>query len=351
MRQFFGMSNRGDLSEAVRNLDSPQFIMLLSNNAQFEEHVKALEKLYPGIPSIGCIGMSYDTKVVENGVGIIAFSGGVSATANVLEQVSVMPVKYIDRLEADIRKINGSKQDTVCIDFCSGNDACVLTTLYTSLRGRGIQLVGGTGDGGKVSANGKVYEDSVAYALVRNQNGRVKTYKENIYHQMGDYRFIASNTDRANYIIGSLNGNPAKQVYQSILHVTDQQILTQTFKNPFGKLNGDDTCIVSIKEVNGNSLACFRQVNDSDVLILLELGDYRAIVDKTIADICRDFPKRSAVFSVNCLFRYKLFTEQRYMATYLQEMAKLGSHAGLVGYGEHYNNQFVNQSMTCVVFE
>ncbi len=351
MRQFFGMSNRGDLSEAVRNLDSPQFIMLLSNNAQFEEHVKALEKLYPGIPSIGCIGMSYDTKVVENGVGVIAFSGGVSATANVLEQVSVMPVKYIDRLEADIRKINGSKQDTVCIDFCSGNDACVLTTIYTSLRSRGIQLVGGTGDGGKVSANGRIYQNSVAYALVRNQNGRVKTYKENIYHQLGNYRFIASNTDRANYIIGSLNGNPAKQVYQSILNVTDQQILTQTFKNPFGKLNGSDTCIVSIKEVSGNSLACFRQVNDSDVLVLLELGDYPAIVRETIQNICRDFPKRSAVFSVNCLFRYKLFTEQRYMETYLQEMGKLGSHAGLVGYGEHYNNQFVNQSMTCVVFE
>ena len=351
MRQFFGMSNRGDLAEAVRNLDSPQFIMLLSNNAQFEEHVKALEKLYPGIPSIGCIGMSYDTKVVENGVGVIAFSGGISATANVLEQVSVMPVKYIDRLEADIRKINGSKQDTVCIDFCSGNDACVLTTIYTSLRSRGIQLVGGTGDGGKVSANGRIYQDSVAYALVRNQNGRVKTYKENIYHQMGNYRFIASNTDRANYIIGSLNGNPAKQVYQSILNVTEQQILTQTFKNPFGKLNGNDTCIVSIKEVSGNSLACFRQVNDSDVLVLLELGDYPAIVRETIQNICRDFPKRSAVFSVNCLFRYKLFTEQRYMETYLQEMGKLGSHAGLVGYGEHYNNQFVNQSMTCVVFE
>ncbi len=345
------MSNRGDLSEAVRNLDSPQFIMLLSNNAQFEEHVKALEKLYPGIPSIGCIGMSYDTKVVENGVGVIAFSGGVSATANVLEQVSVMPVKYIDRLEADIRKINGSKQDTVCIDFCSGNDACVLTTIYTSLRSRGIQLVGGTGDGGKVSANGRIYQNSVAYALVRNQNGRVKTYKENIYHQLGNYRFIASNTDRANYVIGSLNGNPAKQVYQSILNVTDQQILTQTFKNPFGKLNGSDTCIVSIKEVSGNSLACFRQVNDSDVLVLLELGDYPAIVRETIQNICRDFPKRSAVFSVNCLFRYKLFTEQRYMETYLQEMGKLGSHAGLVGYGEHYNNQFVNQSMTCVVFE
>ncbi len=344
------MSKRGDLAEAVRNLDSPQFIMLLSNNAQFEEHVRTLEKLYPKIPSIGCIGMSYDTRIVENGVGIIAFSG-VSATANVLEQVSVMPVKYIDRLEADVKKLNGSKQDTVCIDFCTGNDACALTTIYTVLKQRGIQLVGGTGDGGKVSANGRIYEDSMAYALVRNQGGRVKTYKENIYHQLGNYRFIASNTDRANYIIGSLNGNPAKQVYQSILNVTDQQILTQTFKNPFGKINGDDTCIISIKDVQGSSLACFRQVNDSDVLILLELGDYPAIVRKTMEDICRDFPRRSAVFSVNCLFRYKLFTEHRYMETYLQEMGKLGSHAGLVGYGEHYNNQFVNQSMTCVVFE
>ena len=350
MRQFFGMSRRGDLSEAVRSLSSPQFIMLLSNNTQFEEHVKTLEKLYPGIPSIGCIGMSYDTSVVESGVGIIAFSG-VDATANVLEQVSTMPVKYIHRLEVDVSRINASKQDTVCIDFCTGNDACALTTIYTVLKSRGIQLVGGTGDGGKVSANGKVYEDSVAYALIRNQNGRVRTYKENIYHQLGNYRFIASNTDRANYIIGSLNGQPAKQVYESILHVTDQQILTQTFQNPFGKINGDDTCIISIKEVNGNSLACFRQVNDSDVLILLELGDYQATVRNTIQKICRDFPRRSAVFSVNCLFRYKLFSEHHYMQTYLKEMSALGSHAGFVGYGEHYNNQFVNQSMTCVVFE
>ena len=140
-------------------------------------------------------------------------------------------------------------------------------------------------------------------------------------------------------------------MYKDILHVTDQQILTQTFKNPFGKINGDDTCIISIKEVNGNALACFRQVNDSDVLILLELGDYRAIVQDTIRTICREFPKRSAVFSVNCLFRYKLFSEHNYMQSYLKEMGALGAHAGLVGYGEHYNNRFVNQSMTCVVFE
>ena len=88
MKQFFGMSQRGDLKEAVRGLMKPQLIMLLSNGEQFESHVKELEALYPGVPSIGCIGMSYDTKIVEKGVGIIAFSDGVSVAANVLEQRS-----------------------------------------------------------------------------------------------------------------------------------------------------------------------------------------------------------------------------------------------------------------------
>ena len=351
MKQFFGMSQNGSLQEAVQGLQNPQFIMLLSNTEQFEKHVAELEKLFPKIPSIGCIGMSYDTKIVEKGVGIIAFTEGITAAANVLEEVSTMPVKYIERLQQDVKKVNAAPKDTVCIDFCSGNDACVLTTIYSVLGPENISLVGGTGDAGKVSANGKVYQDAVAYALIKNNHGRVKAYKENIYHQMGNYYFIASKTDKANYIIGELNGRPAKQVYQDILHVTEKEITTQTFKNPFGKLNGNDTCIISIKEVSGNALTCFRQVNDSDVLIMLELGDYKEIVKETIQTIRNDFPHPSAVFSVNCLFRYLLFNDNNYMQEYLQEMGKLGNHVGFVGYGEHYNNRFVNQSMTCVAFE
>lgn len=351
MKQFFGTSQTGNLAEAVRGLNRPELIMLFSNGGQFETHVKELERLYPGIPSIGCIGMSYDTKVVEKGVGVLAFCEGVKAVANVLEQVSVMPVKYIDRLEEDVKRVNGSQNDTICIDFCAGNDACVLTTIHSVLKHRNISLVGGTGDAGKVSANGEIYEDAVAYALVKNQNGRIKAYKENIYHPLEKYRFIASQTDKANYVIGALNGQPAKQVYQNILHITEQEITSQTFRNPFGKLNGEDICIISIKEVRGNALTCFRQVNDSDVLLLLELGDYKAIVKDTIRMIKKDFPRISAVFSINCLFRYRLFNQNHYMQEYLNDMHLLGNHAGFVGYGEHYNNRFVNQSMTCVVFE
>ena len=351
MKQFFGTSRRGDLREAVRGLQSPQFIMLFSTDGQFDSHVKELEKLYPQIPSIGCIGMSYAAEITEKGVSVIAFYDGVTASAGVLEEVSTMPVKYISRLEQDLKKVNGSQKDTICIDFCSGNDACVLTTIYSVLKRKNISLVGGTGDAGRVSANGQVFQDATAYAFIRNNGGRVRAYKENIYHRMGNYYFIASKTNKAEYIIGELNGKPARDVYQEILHVTEKEIETQTFKNPFGKISGNDTCIISIKEVQGNALKCFRQVNDSDVLILLELDDYRAVVKNTIQNIRQDFSRISAVFSVNCLFRYLLFTENHYFQEYLKEMGTLVSNTCFVGYGEHYNNRFVNQSMTCVVFE
>ena len=104
MRQFFGMSQSGNLNDAVRGLNNPQLLILFSNTDQFEKHVKQLEALYPKIPSIGCIGMSYDNKIVEKGVGIVAFQDGISAAANVLEEVSKMPVKYIERLEQDVEK-------------------------------------------------------------------------------------------------------------------------------------------------------------------------------------------------------------------------------------------------------
>ena len=123
MKQFYGMSQRGNLDEALNGLRNPEFIMLLSNNDQFEAHVKALEQRFPGVPSIGCIGMCYQIGVVENGVGVIAFTDGVTATANVLEDVSTMPVKYIQRMERDMQAVGGSGGDTVCIDFCAGNDA------------------------------------------------------------------------------------------------------------------------------------------------------------------------------------------------------------------------------------
>lgn len=353
MKQIYGMDKGGNLKEALKGISAPKLLLLMSNAKQFEQHVEELEKAFPGVPSIGCIGGSYSGQTVQadDGVAVVALEGNLTVAANVLEQASTMPVKYIGRLETDLDTVKASENNTVCIDFCTGNDACVLTTIYSVLGRRKISLVGGTGDAGKVSANGRVYEDADAYALIRNNDGKIKVYKENIYQPMPGYRFIASKTDRSQYLLGELNGQPARKVYQDILHIGEKDINTQTFKNPFGKMNGKDICIISIKDVVGDKLACFRQVNDSDVLTLLQAQDIPKVVEETIQQIRRDFRHVSGVFSVNCMFRYLLFSQEHYFDTYLRSMASLGDHAGLIGFGEHYNQQFVNQTMTCVVFE
>lgn len=353
MKQIYRADKGGNLTQALSEITAPKLLLLMSNNEQFEQHVEELERYFPGVPSIGCIGGSYggQTVVADKGVAVIAMEGNLSVVTNVLEQASTMPVKYIGRLEEDINKVAASENNTICIDFCSGNDACVLTTIYSVLGKKHISLVGGTGDGGKVSVNGKIYADADAYALIRNNDGKIKVYKENIYKQVPACRFIASKTDRSKYLIGELNGRPARKVYQDILNIGDKEMATQTFKNPLGKMNGQDICIISIKEVVGDKLECYRQVNDSDVLTLLELQDISHVVENTINQIKKDFTHISGVFSINCVLRYLLFSQEHYFETYLKSMSVLGDYAGLIGYGEHYNQQFVNQTMTCVVFE
>lgn len=291
MKQIYRVDKSGNLAQAISEITAPKLLLLMSNNEQFEQHVEELERHFPGVPSIGCIGGSYggQTVVADNGVAVIAMEGNLSVVTNVLEQASTMPVKYIGRLEEDINKVAASENNTICIDFCSGNDACVLTTIYSVLGKKHISLVGGTGDGGKVSVNGKIYADADAYALIRNNDGKIKVYKENIYKQVPACRFIASKTDRSKYLIGELNGRPARKVYQDILNIGDKEMATQTFKNPLGKMNGQDICIISIKEVVGDKLECYRQVNDSDVLTLLELQDISHVVENTINQIKKDF--------------------------------------------------------------
>ena len=140
----------------------------MSNADQFEEHVARLEAAFPGVPSIGCIDMCYDTKVVEKGVGVVAYEG-VTAVAGVLEQVSSMPIKYIQRFKNDLDKVRADSHDTVCIGFCMGNDACVMSTVGSVLGQKNVSLAGGTGDAGKVSVNGKIYTDADAYVFVKKQ--------------------------------------------------------------------------------------------------------------------------------------------------------------------------------------
>ena len=351
MNIFYGKSASGKVSEAVSGLGTAKLIIMTSSADDFEENVQALEKLYPGVPSIACVGMGYDTAILEKGTFVMAFKDGVSVATGVLEKVSVSPARYISRVEKAIESVRPGRENTAIIDFCTGNDAAVLTTLSALVDKFNLQVMGATGDAGKVAVNGTVYQDAMVYAVIKNEGGRVKTYQENIYVPKDNKQLIASKTDKSKYYLGELNGRPAKQLYMKLTGAPENKVVDQTFKNPFGKMMGDDVCIVSLKDVSGNGLILYRQINDSDILTLLEMRDPMEIAQSTVNKIKNDFSHISAIYSVNCIFRYLVLKDRSELGTYLSKIGTLGTSCGLVGFGEHYNTQFVNQTMTCVVFE
>jgi hypothetical protein len=288
---------------------------------------------------------------MENGLLVVGFSGNLKTAAGVLTNVRTMPMKNIRNFEQAMNSVGGNADNTVCIDFAAGNDECVIATMQSVLKKKGIALTGGTAWEGMVSCNGKVYEDASAYIFIHHTTGKVRVYKENIYLPTDRLHMVTKAKPEEN-VIYELDGKSAAQFYAEELHIPMSQIETQTFVNPFGRIIGEETFIVSIREVmNNGSLACYRKTNPKDQLSILELGDYDTIVRQTVSQIRSEFSRISGIFSVNCIFRYLFFEKENYTKTYLDLMSQLGTHAGMIGLGEHYKTQHTNQTMSCVVFE
>ena len=76
MKQIYRVDKGGNLAQALSQINAPKLLLLMSNSEQFEQHVEELERYFPGVPSIGCIGGSYggQTVVADNGVAHFRFS-------------------------------------------------------------------------------------------------------------------------------------------------------------------------------------------------------------------------------------------------------------------------------------
>lgn len=353
MKQMYGYSKKGDTAQALKGIENPKAILFFADKTNVERTAHEICKMFPDAVSIGCVGQSYAGKsVYEDGLLIIGYEG-VDVVGGVIENVGTMPLASIEAFKEDVQKIKAGKDNTVCVDFTTGNDAELVTTINIALKPKGISLVGGTAWEDTVACNGRIYHDACVYILLRNLNGRIKTYKENLYGMHPDSpRYVATKVDPAQCGLYELDGRPAQMVYAEMLGLSGTVSPEQTIQNPFGRIIGDEIYLLSLKEVVGNGgFTCYKKVNAMDIIALMELKDMEGIIHNTLQEIRSDFPHIQGMFSVNCIFRHLLFQQKHYEDQYLQSMESLGSHAGLIGLGEHYNTQHVNQTMSGFAFD
>lgn len=363
MKSFIGTgtgSVKNAIESATGRLYLPNLILFYAPYDKLEETAAELRNKYPQTESIGTCG----TRIVngqcdENTIIVVGFFDDVRVQAGVIEHVSKCPIVNSFKLTEQIKKIKPSREDTVCIEYCTGNEEVLVSTFASCLEGTGIKLAGGTvfgvPDGKKpvTAYNGKVYTDSCVYAFIKNNTGRIKVFKENIY-RLGENSqpHYATDVDTASRTLKTLDRHTAAEVYSAEMGIPKNKIIDNVFKNPMGRVVGDEVYIASMKELlPGGSITNFKRINKNDCIYFLELGDYMTIEDETRKQIEGSLQNISLVLSVDCIYRYLFYQQEDYFDTYIKNMASLGNHVGIIGGGEQFNNQHVNQTMVCAVFE
>ena len=138
-----GSSLKGDVSAALRSIKEPEALFFSVASEDMLEHAAdVIEKTFPGVASMGGVGQAYIGKqFYDEGITIIALKENIKVVADVLEQASVMPIKYIRRLENAVKTVGGERGSTACFDICSaGVDVRAVTTLSNYLCPLGYEV-------------------------------------------------------------------------------------------------------------------------------------------------------------------------------------------------------------------
>lgn len=351
MKQTVKICKPNQLKDSLKTVSSSDLVILIAPSGIFDQSVNELNNVIPNVPNIGVCGQGY-SQLEDHPEDIMLISfNDCSAIVDVIPDVS-RPILSTESIIKHVNNIKGNKNNTVCLDFTTGNDSVIVTTFNACLNEKGIPLIGATAWDNKVSCNGIIYNNACVYSFITNKTGIIKPYKETIYTIDKDMpTFIATKIDEESQKIITLDNKNAASVYQDALNIKENAIETQTFQNPIGRLVGDDVFIISVKSKHSDgSLECYKRANHMDALTILQLGDYKAIISDTVSKIKTDVPNLNGVFSVNCILRYMMFQNIHYFDDYLKTMNQLGTHVGLVGCGEHFKTQHVNQTMTCFAF-
>lgn len=272
MKDYIGIGHSDDIEKAVEEatakLDHAKIIFVFAEYSKFKEAIGLIEKKYPNTIVIGTTGYSFaNNKVIKDNIVVWSLNSGIEVEVGVLEDIKTFPVKYIKPLEDSIGRINAGKDNTVCLEFCTGSEEKIVSTISSAVKKKNISLMGGTAQGADskgikcVSLNGEIYNDACVYALIKNTNGKVKVYSENIYKDRSN-NFVATKVDVENRRILELNGKKAARAYCETLGIQKNEISNYVLTNPLARVIGKEEFLTAIKSVGEEEdLSCFKRIN------------------------------------------------------------------------------------------
>ncbi|NLL78509.1 MAG: hypothetical protein GX234_01630 [Clostridiales bacterium] len=351
------------VQEATAKFRNPRLILFFSPIENFEQYTELMHQKFPDSVCMGAtsIAMFHRDGAEKNVLKAVGIENGIRCSADVLENVDKYPIKYVERVKRCVDEVRDTR-NTICLEFTTAllcAEESVLAALNSVLLDKGIPVFGGTaGDAGtatgtKVSLNGRVCEKSSVFAIIHNENGAIKVFRENIYKPMTGNILTVTKADGQKRTVYEYNHQPAAKMFAQELGVTESQVTGHFDTNPMGRVVGGEVYITancSIVEKQG--IMYHARVYNNSKLVVMEPDNYREIIAQTVQKIRQEVPRPSFAIMCHCLARTLLFDGDGYLTEYAKIMGSvLGNYIGFSGYGEQYGEENFNQTMIVAVFE
>ncbi len=362
MRGFIGTSQSDNISEAVeqatKGLKKADLLILIAPFIKAEKSAEYLAEKYPGTPMIGTTSASYTTKGIDDSsIMVIAFAG-VTVATGVITNTRKTPVTSILEFEETLNSIEPESENTICLEFNTGNEEKLLATINSVLKRYDISLAGSSaygtplGDKNQIIYNGKLMADTAVYAFVKNNAGRIIVGKENIYKRLSEKPHFATLVDRNTKTLFQLDDTPAHEIYTAETGVEKEGIVENMLVNPLGRAAGDDTFITATASLDMNGVMFNgKAVFENETIYIMEPDDIGEISMSTIEGIMDNLNSTSFTLCFDSVNRFRYIAGIGFLDQYLTNLSQLGTYAGIMGVGQQINNQHVNQTLVYVTFE
>ncbi len=348
------------LEQAAENIRSPQLLLFFSKPGTLEQAATYFAHRYADIPTLGLCSVSvlHGGRVDTPDVFVISFEEGFQVACGLIRDLKDCPAQHIYRFEQDVKKISSGEKDCVCLEYCTGSEEMLVTTLNAVLDRYHVPLVGSTAfesiekmGHAQVAFNGEVYGNSCIYAVIRCVGGEVRTYYENIYERTEWNVHQVTKADPRSRSVIEIDGRPAADVYCDVIQVPREKIIEMNMRYPFGRVLGTKIYVSDVAKVlPDGTLYCNKRLNPNDAITFLDYGRYRAIAMETIEKLQQENPHRFFTLTGDCIHRYWLYQDENFLEQHAENLSLLGEYAGNVCGGEQYHHQHINQSLVMVVF-
>ncbi len=357
--------NEEAYSEIQTQLDShevtPKLIIFFSEIDMLWFFSQKLHARYPDAVVIGSstyINFSSE-GYSHGGASVIAVNYGVEVSAGLLFYIDRHPAMYKQHIATALSKLS-SHENTCCLEFMTAfgkGEELVLDTFEEVLSDTGIMVVGGSAGAATerketfVALNGEIYKNTCAFVFIRNLEGKIGFYRENIFKPTS-YRFTATYADCEDRTVMEYDDQPAAEILSRALNVPVSRLKEELVSHPMGRIVNGAINITEADEVfEDGSISYFATIYNHTKMLLLETDNVRRVWSETVQRVRNDIPKPAFTISINCLNRSRYFEQESSFGEFVNVLRNYGKYIGLSGYGEQLNYIHLNQTMILIVFE